>query len=229
MDPVTDGDDLDRVHDAEVDIVDLDWVAGDGSHGGWVRLDVRRRLGAARFLAAVSMTGHDPIVVLDHELPAPTNRFELRAPGVWTELCCETPLDHWTVGLEAFGLVVPATEVVSPASRGDRVPLGLDLDLDTVAAPEATTGGFAIEVRVHGEVLLAEGSFEVDGVGVRRRRWDGARPVPAVTAPPASVPGRVAVAWPDIDGPGAIERRGWFTGSRPGWCALPADPGQVLV
>jgi hypothetical protein len=226
---VTDDDDLDRVHDADVDIVDLDWVAGDGSHGGWVRLDVRRRLGAARFLAVVSMTGHDPVVVIDHELPAPTNRFELRAPGVWTELCCETPLDHWTVGLEAFGLVVPASEVVSPASRGERVPLGLDLDLDTVAAPEATPGGFTIRVRVHGEVLSADGSLEVDGVGVRRRRWDGSRPGPTAVASAAGVPGRVAVAWPAEDGPGSVERRGWHTGPRPGWCTLAADAGQARV
>ena len=224
---VFDDDDRDRIHDAEVDVVDLEWVAGDGGHAGLVRLDVRRRAGASRFLAAVLVAGEEPVVVLDHELPPVTGRFELRAPGVWTELCCETPLDHWTVGLEAFGLALPATTVVTPDSLGDRTPLGLDLDLDTVEAPVATGGGFEIAVRVHGEVLLGDRAIELDGTGIRRRRWDGTRPTSDRLGSPPPFVGELSVAWPPEDGPPTVERRAWFVGSRPGWCRPTDDQSWV--
>jgi len=223
---VTPRDDVDRGRDVEVDIVDIDWVADDGSHAGWVRLDVRRAAASVRFLAVVSRAGEDPVVVIDHHLPLPAPRFELRAPGVWVELCCEVPLEHWTVGLEAFGLVVPTGEVVTPDSRGERTPLGLDLDLDTVTTPVAAPGGFTVDVRVHGEVRVADRILDLDGRGQRRRRGDGMRPTLPAPSVPAAVAGEqageqageVTVGWPVEDGPGAVERRRWSPG---GWWGRP--------
>lgn len=215
---VTERDDRDRPADADIDIVDLEFVADDGTLAGLLRLDLRRRAGATRFLASILERGADPVTVLDHDLPLATGAFEFRASGVWVELCCEEPLDHWTVGLEAFGLALPPDSVVTPDSFGDRVPLGLDLDLDTVGAPEGDAAGFSLEVRVHGEVLVADRAYEIDAVG--RRTRSTARPRPMVVAGHPPVLGELTVAWPEEDGLPFIERRGWFAGSRPGWTAL---------
>lgn len=217
---VTEADDRDRPAESDIDIFDLEFVATDLALAGLLRLDIRRASGATRFLASVLRPGEDPVTVFDYDLPLVSGAFEFRASGVWVELCCEEPLDHWTVGLEAFGLAVPATEVVTPSTFGDRVPVGLDLDLDTVAAPEGDASSFSVEVRVHGEVLIADRAYEIDATGTRRRESTGVRPPYFLGHPGLS--GELSVAWPVEDGRPNIERRGWFGGSRPGWTWL--DP-----
>ena len=50
-----------------------------------------------------------PVVVRDHEVPLPRQGLEVRAEGLWCELWCETPLEHWTYGLEAFAVQLDDT------------------------------------------------------------------------------------------------------------------------
>jgi hypothetical protein len=73
----------------------------------------------------------------------------IREPeGVWLSLDCETPGEHYTIGMEAFAL-----EVDDPLDeRGHLVPLGLDLEWE---APG----------RVHGEMLVGDERIEVDTDG----------------------------------------------------------------
>lgn len=216
---VTEADDRDRPRAGEVDIIDLEFVATDLSLAGLVRLDLRRSAGATRFLATILRPGTDPVTVFDHDLPLVSHAFEFRAPAVWVELCCEEPLEHWTVGLEAFGLALPEASVVTPDSYGDRVPIGLDLDVETAAAPVGDAHSFSIDVRVHGEVLVADRAYEIDATGTRRRGGAGVRPPCHLGHPP--ILGEITVAWPAEDGPPNVERRGWFGGTRPGWTGLP--------
>lgn len=227
---VTEADDRARPSTTDVDVVDVEFVADDRSLAGLVRLDVRPAAGATRFLASVLRPGREPVTVLVHDLPLAVSAFEFRAPGVWVEFGCETPLDHWTIGLEAFGLAVPADEVVTPESFGERVPIGLDLDLDTVGAPVGDVASFAIDVRVHGEVLIDDAAYEIEATGVRRR---ARHPLRTPTIPDAGpLLGELAVAWPPEDaggGIGTVERRAWFGGSRPGWTALAPDDRQSWV
>ena len=104
--------------------------------------------------------GEDPVVVLDYELPLVSHAFEFRAPGIWTDFVCETPIEQWTIGLEAFGIAVDPDDVIHPATFGDRTPIGLDLDVEAASAPDEHDDGFEHEVTVRGEVPL----------GVRRTR-----------------------------------------------------------
>lgn len=158
------------------DVIDLRWWAPDRALHGLVRVDVSARRGATAFLAAVLGPGRPPVVVLDHDLPLPAPRLELRTSGIWTDLVCETPLEHWTIGLEAFGLAVEPGAVVTPETFGDRVPVGLDLDVETVGDAVRGPSWFTADVHVHGEVLVADEAFELDGRGMRQRRWDGRAP-----------------------------------------------------
>jgi hypothetical protein len=222
---VTEADDRDRPADTDVDIIDVEFVATDLSMAGLLRLDLRRPAGATRFLASILRRGSEPVTVFDYDLPLATGAFEFRSSGVWVEFCCEEPLDHWTIGLEAFGLALPETHVVTPQSYGDRVPIGLDLDLDTTAAPEGDGRAFSIDVAVHGEVLIADQSYEIDAVGTRRRESTGVRPPHLLGVRHLSQPlGELTVAWPAEDGMPNVERRGWFGGARPGWTALGYSP-----
>lgn len=215
---VTEADDRGIPTPVDIDLIEVDFVAEDRSLAGWLRLDVRRALGATRFLVALFPVGEDPVVVIDHDLPVVSGAFEFRAPGVWTEFCCETPLDHWTIGLEAFGLVVDPGCTITPTTYGERVPVGLDLDLDTVGAPEGDASSFAMDIRVHGEVLVADRAWDLDATG-RRRRASHARSRPLAQPVEAAI----TVGWPNDDGIVVPLRRGWIGGNRPGWVDLPVQ------
>lgn len=92
------------------------------------------------------------VTVRDDELPLPRQGIEIRGDGVWVELVCETPGEHWTFGLEAFGLIVddPDDEI------GERVPVGFDLEWEGEGTPEGL---------VHGFVLVGAQRFEIEEPG----------------------------------------------------------------
>lgn len=166
IDPARDRDRVNPVAGA-VDVIDLCW--SDGRQTGLVRVEFDIVEAVTTAAVVIAVEDRRPVAVVSTDLPVP-DRMELRGPGIWLELICETPLDHWTVGLEAFGVTVEPHEIISVDTRGDLTPIGLDLDLDTVDLEPLVAGdGFSIAVRVHGEVLVGTESHEIDCRGVRRR------------------------------------------------------------
>ena len=202
-----------------VDLIDIEWVDQRLGMAGLLRIVVRPESGCTWFLAAVCQRERDPVVVLDYDLPLVTHAFEFRGPGIWADIACEEAAERWTVGLEAFGLAVDPGEVVTPDTFGDRVAMGLDLDVETSSGVELDGGGLVHEVVVAGEVLVGSDAFEIDAVGVRRRRWDDCLPAFTAPAPGIEVVGRLAVRWPGLP---SAEIRGWVLGNRLGWVRLPA-------
>ena len=90
------------------------------------------------------------LVVRDLEVPPPRRRavIELRGDSLWTEFTCETAHEHWSFGLEAFGLRVddPSEEI------GERIAVGYDLEWE-------------IPDQVHGELLVGRFTFPVSTHG----------------------------------------------------------------
>jgi hypothetical protein len=89
------------------------------------------------------------VVVRADEIPRPRHdRLEFRADGLWAECVEETPAQHWSFGLEAFGLRVdePGETV------GERIAVGYDLEWE-------------VGDLVHGEVLVERDSIMVSGRG----------------------------------------------------------------
>jgi hypothetical protein len=214
----TDGADPGHPHPGLDDTIDIEWVDRRQALAGLLRVSVRPSAGATWFLAVVHQQGAAPVVVLDWELPLVSNAFEFRAPGIWADLVCETPIEQWTVGLEAFGVAVDPDEVLTPSVFGDRTPVGLDLDVEAATAPDDDDDGFGHEITARGEVLLGTDAWEIDAVGVRRRRWDGRWPRLGPLTPGFDPQTRIAVHWPGQPSP---EVRGWIMSTRPGWVELP--------
>ncbi len=107
--------------------------------------------GLVRYVAEFTgpLVGAGFVVVHDDAVPRPRGRaIEVRADGLWTEMTCETPDEHWSFGLEAFGL-----RVDDPAETiGERIAVGYDLEWET---PDV----------VHGELLLGRATIPVDATG----------------------------------------------------------------
>jgi hypothetical protein len=192
----------------------LDFARHDGT-GGFVRLT---RGGDRCWYWAYLVGPHLGLVVVrDHDVDPPRrpDTPEVRAEGLWAELVCETPDEHWGIALEAFGVALddPSDAIVGSdeAEIGLRVPVGLDLEWEVGDHPPDAGRAYGT---VHGEILLGRERVSFDGSGVLRRAsrepwptvWAGAwctgsgrwcTPATVVTETGAAglaVPHRVAIA-----------------------------------
>jgi hypothetical protein len=142
--------------------------------GGYVTLTLFPSRGAAWYWAyLVGDGGGGPVAVIDDDapLPRPPGSLELRTEGLWADHICETPLDHWTIGNEAFALRFDDPDEVFGRQRGERVPLGFDLEWETAAASARIDDGYAVPCVVHGEVLVGHDRLAINGSGWRDHRW----------------------------------------------------------
>jgi len=154
----------------------LDFVSGDGTLAGYVRLALRPGEGTAWFWAGMVGGGPRLVTVRDHEVPPPAGRgLEVRASGLWTELVCETPLEHWSVGLEAFGVALDDPLEAWGQERGDPWALGLDVEWEERGPCQPWPEGYTQPCMVHGDVLVGAERFALDGSGVRLHQWGPAR------------------------------------------------------
>ncbi|MGE0728221.1 MAG: hypothetical protein AB7O92_06695 [Acidimicrobiia bacterium] len=130
--------------------------------GGHIALLRFPAAGVVWYSTAVFREG-ERVVALADEFPL-KRTLELRGNGLWADHNVEDPFVHWSIGLEAFALALddPADE------RGERVPLGYDLDVELDPASLRRRGdGYEQPARVHGEVLVGMEAYELDGVGWR--------------------------------------------------------------
>jgi hypothetical protein len=135
--------------------------------------------------AALVGTGRPLLTVVEHDgPPLRTAGLDLRAEGLWSDQICETPLEHWTVGLEAFGVELDDPAEAFRGCRGNRAALGLDVEWESRAADLVPLpGGYELPCEVHGEVLIGAEQLVVDdGWGRRRHTWGTADPVGGGTA-----------------------------------------------
>lgn len=152
----------------------LDFWSPEANVGGYVRLGLYPNLGVSWYWACVVREGEALVTVIEHEAPLPrAPGLELRAPGLWTDLIIQTPLDHMTVGLEAFGVALDDPTEVYRRGWGDREALGLDLEWETAGTPfrYETTSRYEIACRVHGDILVGADTIHFDGFGQRDHSW----------------------------------------------------------
>jgi hypothetical protein len=129
--------------------------AGDAVNGSVVLAlgEVRASYRAELVLPDGVVVVHDDDVPLPRGAPAVQARsrlLEVRADGLWAEVVHEAD-DHWSFGLEAFGLRFDTLDEARASDVGERVPVGLDLEWD--------------RGRVVGELLVGRARIPVDTTG----------------------------------------------------------------
>lgn len=178
--------------------------AGVGDLGGFVSLCIYPNLKVAWWWTHL-LTPGGLVAVRDHEVAPPRGGLEVRAEGLWGEMVCETPLEHWSLGLEAFGVRYDDPAEAWGAEWGERVAVGLDLEWETLGEPVeqslpgppgAPEGGYLQPGSVVGEILLGDGRIPFDGTGLRARRWG---------------------------------RADWWGGAARSWAGLIGDGGELTV
>jgi hypothetical protein len=154
----------------------FDFGSEDGT-AGFVRLCSWPGRGVAWWWAYLVGADIGLVVVRDHEVPLPhrDDVLEIRADSLWGELVCETPFEHWGIGMEAFGVRLDGAVVLTADGDeiGERLAVGLDLEWE-VASPvtsRATGDGYSQGGVVHGELLVGTDRIAFDGQGVRDHVW----------------------------------------------------------
>jgi hypothetical protein len=114
------------------------------------------------------------IVVVRDEDVAPPKRddsLDLRGDGLWASLACETPFEHWSISLEAFGLRVDTRD----DDIGERIPVGLDLEWEFAADATPVDAGngtrYTQAGTIHGEIIIDDDRIEYEGPCVRDHAW----------------------------------------------------------
>jgi hypothetical protein len=171
----------------------FEWGTADGN-GGFVRLALHRSERVAWYWAYLLRPGGGPVVVRDHEVTLPrAAALEIRADSLWSELVCETRGEHWSIGLEAFGVRLDEADDALHGEIGERIALGFDFEWETTGEPYTSeVAGVVYEEQpgvVSGEVLLGRDRLPLDTVG-RFEHSVGS----LVTSEPAP---RSTVAWDD--------------------------------
>jgi hypothetical protein len=154
----------------------FDFAEPDGSIGGYVRLGLYPQLGVAWYWGYLVRDGEQLLVVQHHTARLPKGDvLEVREDGLWSQLHCETPNEHWSIGLEAFavGLDSPGDAYADGEVRGDKVPLGLDLEWEAIAPVYDYPGPTRYEQSclVSGEILIGNQAISFDGWGQRDHSW----------------------------------------------------------
>lgn len=124
------------------------------------------------------ITPEQLVVVRDHEIPLPRTRdLEVRADGLWAQMVCETPMEHWSIGLEAFGVALSDPMDGLRGEWGERVAVGLDIEWEECGFASAATSptSYRQPGMVHGELLVGTARIPFEGVGGREHSWGVSR------------------------------------------------------
>jgi hypothetical protein len=151
----------------------FDFASADGGLGGYARLGLYPNQRVAWYWAALVGTGRPLLLVRDHAVPLPRVGLEVRTDGLWAAFNCETALEHWSVGLEAFAVALDDPGEAYRGERGDRVAFGLDLEWESIGPAYDYPGVTRYEVScdVHGEILVGDERIAFSGPGQRDHSW----------------------------------------------------------
>jgi hypothetical protein len=152
---------------------------------GEVRLVFDAASARAAFVAQFVILRAGRVVVADEHvaLPRPQTGLEIRADGLWAAMTCETAFEHWSLGLEAFGLRVGDDVEASGAGAmetagwdelvGERIPVGFDLEWELRSPPEALGDGNGYRQigAMFGELLVARDRVVIDALPAWRDHW----------------------------------------------------------
>ena len=133
---------------------------GDGEViGGFTRILVYPRQHKCWFWAGIVGENRSYVLCRDHDLAMPiTPVLEVRGGSLWTHAICETPLEHWTVAMEAYALAFDDPFEAWRTEHGDRVGLAFDLEW------ESTTEAARFNPSVHVQSTRYDVPCEVNGV-----------------------------------------------------------------
>jgi hypothetical protein len=147
--------------------------------GGFVRIAVYPRQQRVWFWAGIVGEGRKYVLCRDHDLapPADLNVLEVRGGSLWSHAICETPLEHWTVAMEAYAVEFEDPYDAWRDERGDRIGLAFDLEWESDADLARWVGStedvsrYETPCEVNGTLQVGDEEWTIVGEGWRHHEW----------------------------------------------------------
>ncbi len=146
--------------------------------GGFTRIVVYPRQQKCWFWAGIVGESRSYVLCRDHDIALPTTSvLELRGGSLWTHAICETPLEHWTVAMEAYALSFDDPFEAWRTEQGDRVGLAFDLEWESLKPAEFTSSvhlgstRYDVPCEVNGVLQVGNDEWTIAGTGSRHHEW----------------------------------------------------------
>ncbi len=147
--------------------------------GGFVRIAVYPRQQRVWFWAGIVGEGRNYVLCRDHDLapPANPNVLEVRGGSLWSHAICETPLEHWTVAMEAYAIEFEDPFDAWRDERGNRIGLAFDLEWESNPSASSWVGStddvmrYETPCEVNGTLQVGDDELTIVGEGWRHHEW----------------------------------------------------------
>lgn len=147
--------------------------------GGFTRIGVYPRQQKCWFWAGIIGENRSYVLCRDHDLVLPTTPvLELRGGSLWTHAICETPLEHWTVAMEAYALAFDDPFEAWRTEHGDRVGLAFDLEWESIGSYAHFTSSahlqstrYDVACEVNGILQVGDDEWTIAATGSRHHEW----------------------------------------------------------
>lgn len=151
-----------------------DFVSGDGSRGGYVRLGLYPNLGVSWWTVMMVQPGRPLVAWTDYRLPVPEGTdLQLHAEGVELSIEPVRPLEELRVRAGGTGEVLDRPEDVYEKRSGEPVDLAFDLTWRTDGSPyhyDLTTR-YEVPCLVTGRLRIGGEEMTIAGTGQRDHSW----------------------------------------------------------
>lgn len=152
-----------------------EWVFAAWSDDGSVGVvSGHRLLGAvAWYWAAVVEDGQPLLHLAEWEVRVRADPFVVKAPEMWAEHHCVSPMRQWSIGNEAHAAALDDASEALGRGYGVPTPMASDLEWYAIGGATEIADGFEQIGVVHGEIeLLGRPNIEfVEAPAHRWRRW----------------------------------------------------------
>jgi hypothetical protein len=147
--------------------------------GGFTRIAVYPRQQKCWFWAGVVGENRSYVLCRDHDLVLPTTPIlELRGGSLWTHAICETPLEHWTVAMEAYALSFDDPFEAWRTEHGDRIGLAFDLEWESsigaarfIPSAHIHSTRYEMPCEVNGILQVGDDEWTIAAQGSRHHEW----------------------------------------------------------
>lgn len=147
--------------------------------GGFTRIVVYPRQQKCWFWAGIVGENRSYVLCRDHDLALPrTPVVELRGGSLWTHAICETPLEHWTVAMEAYALSFDDPFEAWRSEHGDRIGLAFDLEWESlsttanfISSVHVPSTRYEVPCEVNGILQVGDHEWTIAGTGSRHHEW----------------------------------------------------------
>lgn len=164
-----------------------EWLFAAWSPDGSLGLVSGHRItGSRAWYWSAFVRAREPLLHLaEWDVKVRADPFIVKAPEMWAEHHCVSPLEQWSIGNEAFFVALDEPDEALGRGYGTPTPTAMDLEWYATGDPDVLDDGFRQAGTVHGRIdVMGRPATDLAEVpAMRWRRWRTAGTLATVTLP----------------------------------------------